>query len=388
MPVLSPYESATLAERAYLVQDELTVSALLNSPQFSATPNHKSTIGAKVGGRLLRASSDAFAVCAKGQGKFKDDIFLVFRGSTNANNNADWISNFRIGFEFSSTGIPVHIGFNQIFGSVVDKIRKFISENYSHKGAIHIVGHSLGGAIANLAADWAKKRYGGKVCLYTYGAPRVGGYWFARSLGNRLSSNNIHRVYHKTDPVPMLPLFPYTHAPLSNKGYQLYSSQSISSAAAHDIKVYQSSVKGAGWSGLYGPIAPFKVDHMVEQWLKSDRRPNSADPSVWEWLNSATVWVLRKVVLGGIIISQSVLIGLHSLADKLAWALKSGIDTSKDVGFWVYRLLKKIMQVLGIPVVEKIEDLTRAFMKKVLMRLLERMAYQAQIAIRKISGGP
>jgi len=386
MATLTPFEAANLATRVYLVQDEFTVKALLNDSMFSSEAGRKTTMTASLGGRFIRAANDAFAVCASGGGRFKDDIFLVFRGSTDANNNADWVSNARIGLEFSQTGLPVHIGFNQIFRSLRADVQEFLTQNMAARSTIHILGHSLGGAIANLTADWAKRQYGSKVRLYTYGAPRVGTRWFAKSLGTRLKEPNIFRVYRKTDPVPMIPVFPYTHAPVSDIGYQIYSSQSIVSAKAHDIKGYRKDVQHSSWNSLRGPLAPFQVDHVIEQWLRSDTQPNSADPTIWDWLNSATIWVLQKVMLGSLVLAQSTLIGLHSLADKIAWALKSGIDTSKDVGFWVLRLLRKIMRVLGMPIVETAKELTQAFIRRVLVRLIERMTYHAQQAIRRISG--
>src|SRR5690625_5856226 len=79
-------------------------------------------------------------------------------------------------------------------------IREFLAKHGSATGTVHCIGHSLGGAIANLAADWIKKTRGGAVRLYTFGAPRVGTSWFARSMGGRVQEKYIHRVYHKTDP--------------------------------------------------------------------------------------------------------------------------------------------------------------------------------------------
>lgn len=386
MPRLSPFEAAHLAARVYLVQDEFTLSALLKDPLFSDDETRKTAVKANVGGRFVRTAKDAFAVCAKGEGRFKDDVFLVFRGSTSANNNADWVSNARIGLEFSKTGLPVHIGFNQIFHSLLVDVKQFLSKNVTSRSTIHVVGHSLGGAVANLAADWAKQNHGTSVALYSYGAPRVGSAWFAKTLGKRLKEPNIYRVYNKTDPVPMIPVFPYTHSPVSDMGYQIYSSQSIVSAAAHDITGYRDSVRKSGWEDLHGPLAPFQIDHVVEQWLRSDHQPNAADPTIWDWLNAATIWVLRKVFLGGLVVAQATFIGLHSLADKIAWALKTGVDTSKEVSFWVVRLLRKIMRVLGMPVVETAKELTQAFMRKILIRLVERMTQHAQAAIRRITG--
>nr|WP_274054955.1 hypothetical protein [Thalassomonas haliotis] len=39
---------------------------------------------------------------------------------------------------------------------------------------MHCVGHSPGGALAALTADWIKAGFGKTVYLYTFAAPRVG----------------------------------------------------------------------------------------------------------------------------------------------------------------------------------------------------------------------
>lgn len=181
MSLLSPSLSAELADKVYFVQDEYTARTILSRAEFRR--NGSSQLNAAVGGRVIRGATDAFGVCAIGGGQYKNDIFLIFRGTTSANNNADWVSNARIGIEFSHSGAPVHLGFNQVFSSMLPAIREFLAKHGSVTGTVHCIGHSLGGAIANLAADWIKKTRGGAVRLYTFGAPRVGTSWFARSMG-------------------------------------------------------------------------------------------------------------------------------------------------------------------------------------------------------------
>lgn len=383
MANLNPNSAASLADDIYDLRDAEFLKVFLLRPEFSGRSSaHTTKLNATVGGRVIRGATDAFGVCAPGGGRYQNDIFLIFRGTTAANNNADWISNARIGLEFSHTGSPVHLGFNQIFSSMLPAIREFLAKHGSATGTVHCIGHSLGGAIANLAADWIKKTRGGAVRLYTFGAPRVGTSWFARSMGGRVQEKYIYRVYHKTDPVPMVPVFPFTHAPISNQGYQIYSAQSIISAEAHGMAQYRQSVSGSKWKDLHGAIAPYHIDHMVEQWLGSDRRPNPADPTTWEWLNSAIVWVLKKLTMGTILIVQSSVMGLVTLADKIAWILQKGIDLSKDSGFWVLRLMRKIMQVLGMPVVKTVNELGRTFMRRILTRLMQKMNQEAQSAVR------
>ncbi|RCN30532.1 triacylglycerol lipase [Ancylostoma caninum] len=77
---------------------------------------------------------------------------------------------------------------------------------------VAFTGHSLGGALATLAAARAARqglRPGNKILVYTFGAPRVGDSTFAANF-NRIIPN-CYRVVFRHDIVPHLP--PCTKAP-------------------------------------------------------------------------------------------------------------------------------------------------------------------------------
>ena len=68
---------------------------------------------------------------------------------------------------------------------------------------VTVTGHSLGGAIATIAAASLRKS-GTPADLYTYGAPRIAG----PVLSDYITSQNLggnYRVTHYDDPVPRLP---------------------------------------------------------------------------------------------------------------------------------------------------------------------------------------
>ncbi|CAJ2501688.1 Uu.00g045410.m01.CDS01 [Anthostomella pinea] len=81
---------------------------------------------------------------------------------------------------------------------------------------IHLVGHSLGGAVSALASLELKVIFGwGKVVVTTFGEPRVGNDGFVEYLETVFELNNqtrptderaYRRVTHVDDPVPLLPL--------------------------------------------------------------------------------------------------------------------------------------------------------------------------------------
>lgn len=95
-----------------------------------------------------------------------------------------------------------HRGFHEVFVSTKDFIKKYIDAFYTGEQTILVVGHSLGGAIALLAAEWIRRLpEKPEVVLYTYGAPRVGDATFVREA-NDLTH---HRIVNHNDPVPGVP---------------------------------------------------------------------------------------------------------------------------------------------------------------------------------------
>jgi len=119
-------------------------------------------------------------------------------------------------------------------------------------GTVHCVGHSLGGALAGLTADWLKGAYGMPVNLYTFGSPRIGLQGFSAQTTARV--DNIFRCTHGADPVPKVPLWPFTHAPYNGTEYRLNSGQGFT-PSAHKMGEngnpgYVNSVKGHDWSSL------------------------------------------------------------------------------------------------------------------------------------------
>lgn len=93
----------------------------------------------------------------------------------------------------------VHVGFNKIFESYKEVLTKQIKASIqSGIRRITIVGHSLGGALANLTALYASQLVRSKddgilIKLITFNAPRVGNLYFASQLEENLGLENISR---------------------------------------------------------------------------------------------------------------------------------------------------------------------------------------------------
>jgi triacylglycerol lipase len=214
MAEIEPNVAARLASGAYSAQTERTLEVFLEDPVFCQTRGRSQHLKAEVGCRLINTKA-GFGVCVRGGKGREKETFMMFRGTTLSNYGADLISDARIGVETSKTGLPVHVGFNHAFCSMLPAIREFLSANIDATSTIHVIGHSLGGAVAAIAADWLSTQ-GKHVKPYTFGAPKPGFEFFADKLTTRLGADNIYRVYHATDVVPMVPVYPFAHSPTNN----------------------------------------------------------------------------------------------------------------------------------------------------------------------------
>lgn len=109
----------------------------------------------------------------------------------------------------------VHPGFAKAVDAVWKDLEAVLAAATDGKTpAIHFCGHSLGGALAVLAADrWRKSAAGRRVAgVYTYGQPRCVDSDFASRLDRQLGERIYRHVNHR-DAVPRLPprSFGYQH---------------------------------------------------------------------------------------------------------------------------------------------------------------------------------
>jgi triacylglycerol lipase len=382
---LNPAIAAELALDAYTVNAgvERDLKDFLNNDVFSST-GFKTVLNAQVGGRILKATKDGFGLCALGAGKYQGDLFFIFRGTTDKNSNADVLTDARIGICMSKTGLPVHIGFNHTFNSMLPEMRKILSE-VKITGYVHCIGHSLGGAVASLAADWVSKNSAYKPKLYTFGAPRVGTDWFVKSTTSSIREANMHRVYHRTDPVPMVALYPFMQAPYSSFAHFIYSAEPLTSGEAHRMGKYARSVNGTSWKKLSDrPDQPYNIEKAIESWLKSKSPVDSSSATFWRWVDSAIIFVLKKVAMGALLALQGAFIGFMTLADKIAYILAKGIQLADHISIWVELLMRKLMQALHMKVASSKKELTRDLIRYVLLRITEKANQDARNALRKL----
>ena len=139
---------------------------------------------------------------------------IVIRGTANENNVLSDIDVRLIKDE--RTGIYLHKGFRDAAITIMQiidtatKTGRIVQGNqlqYPLEHTVHVTGHSLGGAVAQIIGMWLHTR-GKNVQIFSYGSPKV---------SNQVLSGGqpTHwRVVRRSDPIPFTPPWPYRHTGL------------------------------------------------------------------------------------------------------------------------------------------------------------------------------
>ncbi len=126
-------------------------------------------------------------------------LFLGFRG-TEPTSVKDIKSDVNAITKTCGTGGKVHSGFDEAFGQTAVAIQEALDQAEYKDKPLFITGHSLGGALATIAAKKLTHK-GGIAACYTFGSPRVGNVEWATGI-----KVPIYRVVNAVDPVTMMPL--------------------------------------------------------------------------------------------------------------------------------------------------------------------------------------
>ena len=382
MSLLTPQMSAFAANNVYQIISNNDVagafhSSLLDSFDLSSHSRFEGTAGA-----LIFKYRSGFGVIAKGKGQFQGDALLVIRGTKNLLKDG-LFTDGNIGFGISPAGQMVHNGFNNTFGSFFGQhVRPFLSRHQITR--VHCVGHSLGGALATLAADRIATDGLGKPILYTFGSPRVGSIAFAQKLTASLGPRRIFRVCHKTDIVSLVPLWPFTHVPRFYKECYIESPGVVPGLSYHYMEKYIDSVKDKTWRELRKFPPPQDFDAAVIAWLQSQHRFGMTVGNVLMF-NHAIAYLLKKILYAtGIVVQTGLSSGLTAF-DALAQALAHGAAASKQIKDEVGGLLRQALAMLG-KATTQVGEITASFIRSVLMaltRLVYRVANGALEAVHR-----
>lgn len=133
-------------------------------------------------------------------------IITAFRG-TEPKVVKDWLTDARARLAAGPKNLgQVHTGFSTALSAVYDQIKNTIINEFQDNGqSLWFTGHSLGAALATLAARQIQletNRF--PQGIYTFGQPRTGDLNFAQSFDSELQSVTFRFVNHN-DLVPHLP---------------------------------------------------------------------------------------------------------------------------------------------------------------------------------------
>ena len=123
---------------------------------------------------------------------------IVIRGTDNTDNVLSDIDIRMI--KDDVLDIYLHKGFRDASTTIIQEVDKY----YQLEHTVHVTGHSLGGAIAQIIGMWLHKR-GHNVQVFSYGSPKVS----SQVLSGGQPTH--WRVVRLSDPIPFTPMWPYAH---------------------------------------------------------------------------------------------------------------------------------------------------------------------------------
>ena len=155
-------------------------------------------------------------------------LHVVFRGTSSNEDIKIDINKIRAPLFNENNKILVHQGFLKQFRGLETDICNEITQNLEKVDTIHFSGHSLGAALATLAAGVFSKLLKNDVCnkrvvCHTIGSSRIGNKGFVNWFEGKVDESI--RVLNFKDPIPLIPISVfYTHI---NGGLVLYEDGTI-----------------------------------------------------------------------------------------------------------------------------------------------------------------
>jgi len=139
---------------------------------------------------------------------------IVIRGTANKSNVESDIDVRLV--EDARTGIYLHKGFRDAAVTIMQiidtstttgRIVQGQTLTYPLEHTVHVTGHSLGGAVAQIIGMWLHTR-GKNVQIFSYGSPKIS----SQVLSGGQPTH--WRVVRRSDPIPFTPPWPYRHTGL------------------------------------------------------------------------------------------------------------------------------------------------------------------------------
>lgn len=385
MTPLSPTRAAQLAQAVYAIrnrgisdaleQDQTLVRAL--SGEFSLV-NQGAVATRFTGstGGIWLGSESGLGFGAVGIGTRADELLIATRGTQTGQ---DWATDFSVGVRPGPSSWPVHGGFMTAFETLRPQLDAFLDQQGA-VSVVHCVGHSLGGALATLVADYLSSE-NRSVQLYTFGSPRVGALGYSSALTKRLGRDRCFRVYHTADPVAMFPIFPFVHVPSAGWDCKI-DSPGLLSVEAHYMRSYLASCSGRDWGAMRRPPLTPNWEQETMAWLDAADGHLVMQAAVgYTLIGQALLWLVKSVlkIAGGSLI----LVGATAI-DLIAQVLYYGLVALVEVSKWILRVIERILRFLGRAVVGA-GEVTVAFLRWLLDTLAQAPRALASRALRELS---
>lgn len=194
-------ELAHLSLQAYQQLDDYVNNRVFSLPDPYVLQEQFFTTERFAGESLSSGEGIPIAYIATAQ----DRIYLAFRGTQTVSEWAKNVKFAQVEYTFVTNSGKTHQGFTETYGSIREPIvasinNLLISGSYS---TLYVTGHSLGGALAVLAAPELRERTSLTPVMYNFAGPRVGDPTFQKRYDEFVT--NSWRTVNTNDPVPDLP---------------------------------------------------------------------------------------------------------------------------------------------------------------------------------------
>lgn len=186
-------------------------------------------------------------------------IVLSIRGSYSVRN---WIAD--VEFLYTNPGLcdgcEAEYGFWNSWDVVRTPLTKIINETVAANPdyELVVVGHSLGAAVATLAAADLRINGHPSASLYAFASPRVANSALAKFI---TSQGKNYRFTHTKDPVPKLPLLAMGYVHVSPE-YYITSPNNVT-VSTSDVQVLKGEVN---WNGNTGTGIPNTSEFADHRW--------------------------------------------------------------------------------------------------------------------------
>lgn len=209
--------------------------------------------------------SSACFIVAGGRGA----TFVTFSG-TDPLKIEDWITDFTVAPQPN----VLHQGFARAVETVWPAIETAIRNRGAAEQPLYFTGHSLGGALATIAAERALRAGFPATAVYTFGGPRAGGQDFFESYTPDLGDRTF-RLVHGDDIVPTVPPslggnFRHVGRLLQCPHGSIFAGQSLAANAGNDPNIVQAVLDtarvviiGAARLMPFSAVGPRLLDHLA-----------------------------------------------------------------------------------------------------------------------------